>query len=395
MNLLIVISTASVTLILCLVYIKFFQKNDVSKVGLDELKKDKDHEIELLKSENEKELSVLREQLNSLETEKENLKETLNKERETTAKQLETLGKVDAFKTSVTTNMGEYSQMIEKQQKFIDKLTGNAKYQGDFGERFLEQSLNFHGFKLGIDYTKQKKEEVYNLEEDKSETTKPDIVLNLADTHIICDSKVSLDNWKKFVNAENDEVKNEQFKKHYQAVKKHIDELSKKDYMKNLKKEVFQKVIMYMAHEAAYLSALEYDPTLYDYAYKKNILLVGPKNLLAIISIVQTIRDKEKQINSVAEITNTASNLMEKYSLLKTHLIKTMTSFNSHGENLKKVINGAYLGRNSLEQRIEKLKDLGINSSTPIQKTNPLQDKLMDFEEVKDKNEEEKKEPLN
>tara|TARA_Y100000389_G_C17430264_1_gene502144 strand:- start:630 stop:1817 length:1188 start_codon:yes stop_codon:yes gene_type:complete len=395
MNLLVVISTASVTLILCLVYIKFFQKNDDSKVGLDELKKDKDHEIELLKSETEKELSVFREKLNSLETEKNSLKETLTKERETTAKQLETLGKVDEFKTSVTTNMGEYSQMIEKQQKFIDKLTGNARYQGDFGERFLEQSLNFHGFKLGIDYTKQKKEEVYNLEEDKSETTKPDIVLNLVDTHIICDSKVSLDNWKKFVNAENDEVKNEQFKKHYQAVKKHIDDLSKKEYMKNLKKEVFQKVIMYMAHEAAYLSALEYDPTLYDYAYKKNILLVGPKNLLAIISIVQTIRDKEKQINSVAEITSTASNLMEKYSLLKTHLIKTMTSFNSHGENLKKVINGAYLGRNSLEQRIEKLKNLGINSSTPIQKTNPLQDKLMDFEEVKDKSEEEKKEPLN
>ena len=149
-----------------------------------------------------------------------------------------------------------------------------------------------------------------------------------------------------------------------------------------------------MCHEAAYLAALEYDPTLYDYAYKKNILLVGPKNLLAIISIVQTIRDKEKQINSVTEITNTASNLMEKYSLLKGHLIKTMTSFNSHGENLKRVINGAYQGRNSLEQRIEKLKDLGIGSSTPIQKTTPLQDKLMDFEEVKDKNEEEKKEPI-
>ena len=141
------------------------------------------------------------------------------------------------------------------------------------------------------------------------------------------------------------------------------------------------------------LKRLEHDPTLYDYAYKKNILLVGPKNLLAIISIVQTIRDKEKQINSVAEITQTASNLMEKYSLLKGHLIKTMTSFNSHGENLKRVINGAYQGRNSLEQRIEKLKDLGINSSTPIAKTTPLQDKLMDFEDVKDKSEE-KKEPI-
>ena len=369
MDLLPVLITAAIVSILWFAYIKFSKKNNDPSAELDDLKKDKDHEIELLISNNEKELSVLREKLNSLETEKNSLKETLTKERETTAKQLETLGKVDAFKTSVTTNMGEYSQMIEKQQKFIDKLTGNAKYQGDFGERFLEQSLNFHGFKLGIDYTKQKKEEVYNLEEDKSQTTK-------------------------FVNAENDEEKNDQFKRHYQAVKKHIDDLSKKDYMKNLKKEVFQKVIMYMCHEAAYLSALEHDPTLYDYAYKKNILLVGPKNLLAIISIVQTIRDKEKQINSVAEITQTASNLMEKYSLLKGHLIKAMTSFNSHGENLKRVINGAYQGRNSLEQRIEKLKDLGISSSTPIPKTTPLQDKLMDFEEVKDKSEDEKKEPI-
>ena len=60
--------------------------------------------------------------------EKNNLNETLTKERETTSKQLETLGKVDAFKTSVTANMGEYSQMIEKQQKFIDKFPKNAIY---------------------------------------------------------------------------------------------------------------------------------------------------------------------------------------------------------------------------------------------------------------------------
>ncbi len=394
MDIVSILVTAAVISALWFTYLKYSQKDNDSSADLDDLKKDKDHEIELLRSENEKELIILRERLNSLETEKNSLKETLNKERETTANQLETLGKVDAFKTSITSNMGEYSQMLEKQQKFIDKLTGNAKYQGDFGERFLEQSLNFHGFKLGIDYTKQKKEEVYNIDKDKTETTKPDIVLNLGEKHIICDSKVSLDNWKKFVNAENDEIKNEQFKKHAVAVKKHIDDLSKKDYMKNIRKNVFQKVIMYMCHEAAYLAALEHDPELYDYAYKKNILLCGPKNILAVISIVQTIRDKEKQINSVTEITNVASNLMEKYSLLKGHLVKTMTSFNSHGENLKKIISSAYAGKNSLEQRIEKLKDLGINSKTPIIKTTPLQDRLVEFEGEKN-NDNNKKEPLN
>ena len=393
MDILNILIAAAVILALGFVYFKFFKKKDSSQY-LNEIK-DKDHELDLIKLQHENDLKLLNEKLSSILIEKNNLNETLTKERETTSKQLETLGKVDAFKTSVTTNMGEYSQMIEKQQKFIDKLTGNAKYQGDFGEKFLEQILNFAGFKLGIDYTKQKKEEVYDIEKDKSRTTKPDIVLNLGNLHLICDSKVSLDNFKKFVNAENDEVRNEQFNKHYEAVVKHIDELAKRDYIKNLKKEVFQKVIMFMCHEAAYLSALEKDPELYEYAYKKNILLCGPKNILAVISIVQTMRDKEKSIKSVNEITEVASNLMEKYSLIKENLIKTMNSFNSHGENLKKVVNGIYAGRNSLEQRIEKLSDHGIKSKTPIKKTSPIQDKLMEFEEVQNKTKDENKDQLN
>ena len=392
MDILNIIIIASIILALVVVYFKFIKKEDFS--SSNEIK-DKEHELDLIKLQHENDLKLLNEKLNSILIEKNNLNETLTRERETTSKQLETLGKVDAFKNSVTSNMGEYSQMIEKQQKFIDKLTGNAKYQGDFGEKFLEQILNFAGFKLGIDYTKQKKEEVYDIEEDKSRTTKPDIVLNLGNFHLICDSKVSLDNFKKFVNAENDQVRNEQFNKHYEAVVSHIDELAKRDYVKNLKKEVFQKVIMFMCHEAAYLSALEKDPELYEYAYNKNILLCGPKNILAVISIVQTIRDKEKSIKSVNEITDVASNLMEKYSLIKENLIKTMNSFNSHGENLKKVVNGIYAGRNSLEQRIEKLRDHGIKSKTPIKKTTPLQDKLMEFDEVKNKIEDENKDQLN
>jgi DNA recombination protein RmuC len=386
MDILPIVITAVSVSILWLAYLKFF-KNDGSSQNQSELK-DKEHEIELIKLGHEKELSVLKEKLNSIEIEKNHLEETLTKERETTKNQLETLGKVDAFKTSVTGNMGRYSEMIEKQQKFIDKLTGNAKYQGNFGEKFLEQSLQFHGFKLNVDYTKQKHEDIYNLEDDKSEITKPDIVLNIGNsTHIICDSKVSLDNWKKFVNSEDDQEKNDQFKKHYFAVKKHIDDLAKKDYVKNLKKQVFQKVIMYMCHEAAYLAALEHDPELYEYAFKKNVILCGPKNLFAVISIAQTIRDKEKQINSVKEITNTANNLMEKYAVLKGYLIKTMSSFNAHGDNLKKVIQGAY-GRNGLEQRIEKLKDLGVNSTRPIAKTSAVEDEIIQLDTIENKNKE-------
>ena len=63
---------------------------------------------------------------------------------------------------------------------------------------------------------------------------------------------------------------------------------------------------------------------------------------------------------------------MDKYSSLKKNLIKTMSSFNSHGENLQNVIKGAWQGQGSLEQRIEKLQDQGINPKNPIPKTNEI-----------------------
>ena len=98
MDILPIVITAISVSILWLGYLKFF-KNDGSSQNQSELK-DKEHEIELIKLGHEKELSVLKEKLNSIEIEKNHLEETLTKERETTKNQLETLGKVDAFKTS-------------------------------------------------------------------------------------------------------------------------------------------------------------------------------------------------------------------------------------------------------------------------------------------------------
>ena len=212
---------------------------------------------------------------------------------------------------------------------------------------------------------------MYDLDSDSSASTNPDIMINLTDnSYLICDSKVSLDNWKKFVTEKNDpQERDRQLKKHADSVKSHIDKLSKKDYIKNLKKNVFPKVVMFMCHEAAYLSALECYPDLYEYAYMKNVLLVGPGNILAVISIIETIKAKEKQIEGVKEITETAKNLYDKFAVLKGHLKKTINTYNSHGTNLQQVINNAWAGKSSLEKRIEKLKqDHGLNATKTIEK---------------------------
>ena len=96
MDILSIILTAIAVSVLWFFYLKFYKKDNQS-LSLNEIK-EKEHQIELTKLQHEKELSVLKEQLNSLVTEKTNLQETLSNERITTAEQLKTLGKVDALK---------------------------------------------------------------------------------------------------------------------------------------------------------------------------------------------------------------------------------------------------------------------------------------------------------
>ena len=105
------------------------------------------------------------------------------------------------------------------------------------------------------------------------------------------------------------------------------------------------------------------------------------------ISIIETIKAKEKQIEGVREITETAKNLYDKFAVLKGHLKKTMTTYNSHGANLQQVINNAWAGKSSLEKRIEKLKqDHGLNATKTLEKTSPVDDRIsevVDTEESK------------
>lgn len=333
--------------------------------------------------------ALLEKELESVKSNYDTVKDSLESEKDRSKEQLSTLKQVDQFKIAVTGDVGEYKKFLKDQQEFIDKLTGNSKFQGNFGEKFLEQLLQMHGFKDGINYTKQKKEEVYDLDSDSSASTNPDIMINLTDnSYLICDSKVSLDNWKKFVTEKNDpQERDRQLKKHADSIKSHIDKLSKKDYIKNLKKNVFPKVVMFMCHEAAYLSALECYPDLYEYAYMKNVLLVGPGNILAVISIIETIKAKEKQIEGVKEITETAKNLYDKFAVLKGHLKKTINTYNSHGTNLQQVINNAWAGKSSLEKRIEKLKqDHGLNATKTIEKTTPVDDRITEINDSEETN---------
>ena len=336
----------------------------------------------------------LKKEIDGFKKNEKTLTDSLEAERKTTTAQLATINKIDEHKTSISnyrTTTEERNKIdkenIDLMKNYLEKLTGSSRFQGDVGEKILKNILYSCGLRNPTDFLCQEGDKVIDPENNEAiKNVRPDTLIRMGDSWLVVDSKVSLDNWKNWVNEKKDEkLKSSHLKKHLDSINNHIKELSTKPYSKLLKRKVFPSIIMFIPFEAGYLSALEADPDLGEKSYKKNIILAGPGNIMAIIKIVETIKSKEKQIENVGEITKSATKLYDKYVTLKGFLKKIVTSYRTHGTNLQAAINNSWGGKDSLEKQMINLKNKHGLVGKNIEQTLPAEDKILDVNDPEDK----------
>ena len=346
-------------------------------------------------AELEKEIEGLKKEKEGFEKNERTLRESLENERHTTAEQLKTINKIDAHKNIITqyTTTTEERNKLDKEninlmKNYLEQLTGSSRFQGNIGEKILKNILNACGLQFPRDFTLQDGDMVVDPNDTEHlKRVRPDTCIKLGDSDLVVDSKVSLDNWKDWLNEKKDEkLKKSHLKKHIDSINKHINKLSTTNYTQMLKKKVFPTTIMFIAFEAGYFAALETDPDLGEKAYQKNVILAAPGNIMAIIKIVETIKSKEKQIENVDIITKSASKLYDKYATLKGYLKKVVTSYRTHGKNLQEAINNSWAGKDSLEKQMVNLKEKhGLNATKNIETTLPEEDKVRYVEDPEEK----------
>ena len=346
-------------------------------------------------AELEKEIEGLKKEKEGFERNERTLRESLENERQTTAEQLKTINKIDAHKNIITqyTTTTEERNKLDKEninlmKNYLEQLTGSSRFQGNIGEKILKNILNACGLQNPRDFTLQDGDMVVDPNDTEHlKRVRPDTCIKLGDSDLVVDAKVSLDNWKDWLNEKKDEkLKKSHLKKHIDSINKHINKLSTTNYTQMLKKKVFPTTIMFIAFEAGYFAALETDPDLGEKAYQKNVILAAPGNIMAIIKIVETIKSKEKQIENVDIITKSASKLYDKYATLKGYLKKVVTSYRTHGKNLQEAINNSWAGKDSLEKQMVNLKEKhGLNATKNIETTLPEEDKIRDVNDPDEK----------
>ncbi len=249
-------------------------------------------------------------------------------------------------------------------KKMTNAMTSNISDMGQMGEVILENILQDCGMTKNRDYKTQ-----FTDKNEEGQQFRPDVVIFLPENrNIIIDSKVPMKDWYEFQNSEKNDEKEMHIKNFIISVKNHISSINKKDYTKLLNINSPDYVFIFMPHEFALITAQKYDISLVNFSQQKQVIIVGPSTLILCMKLVESIWKLEKQNKNSKEIAEIAGGMFDQITKSINLLEKTENSVQKSLENIIHSKNYIKDGRGSLFSRANKMKELGANTKTELDK---------------------------
>ena len=219
-------------------------------------------------------------------------------------------------------------------------LRSNNKVQGNWGELILCNILENMGLRSGQDFVLQETltdEQGAPLVSDETNRKMiPDAVVFLPEKRAVAiDSKVSLEAYTNYVNAEESEQKALYLQAHCKSVEAHIKELSAKEYGKYLNKGTrnsMEYVIMFIPNEGAFQLFYRMFPQKWHEAFDKKIIIAGESNLFAMLKIIETVWMQIRQQKNTEQVMALAGELLDRVA-------KFINTFEDMGKDFTKVLN--------------------------------------------------------
>ena len=248
------------------------------------------------------------------------------------------------------------ARMTEEAAALTRALKGDSKQQGNWGEVVLARILSECGLREGHEYHTQ-----VNIEVEKGKRYQPDVIVHLPqEKDIIIDAKVSLTAYERWYNADDEPEKAVALKEHVASVRNHIRELGRKDYQQLPGVRTLDYVLMFVAVEPAFLTAMEADPSLVRYGLDNNILLVSPTNLMVALRTIENLWRYERQNQNARQIAERAGRLYEKLRLFVEEMQQMGGSLHKAQESYDKAMGRLVNGRGNLIAQVERFRELGV-----------------------------------
>jgi DNA recombination protein RmuC len=303
------------------------------------------------------------------------LKETIDKMKEAmkenTIKQTEIGGEI---KTQAL-NMMRQSEAAKNSADELTRVFRHAgRVQGNWGEIILDELLESQGLTKGVHYEIQSSirdsagDVVRNVDD---HGMRPDVILHLDQKRdVIIDSKVSLTAFMDYVNAEDEADRQRYLKAHVDSIRKHVKELSTKDYSSYVKppKVRMDYVIMFVPNTGALWTAITAQPDLWRNAMDSNVYIADEQTLFAALRIINLTwtqitqaQNHEKVFELANELMDRVGQFMGRYKNMGDALSKALKAYEDGEKKLQP-------GGQSILQTCGKLQKLGAKQSSK----NPL-----------------------
>jgi DNA recombination protein RmuC len=265
-------------------------------------------------------------------------------------------------------NMLSHSDSLQKEANNLANALKNKKTQGCWGELYLENILQMLGMVEGVDYTREEFFRVEQDDDEKKKNIRPDFIVNLPNNkRIIIDSKVSMESYLKYENAETDEEREQYANEFMQATENHINELSSKEYQKKVKNSGLDFVFMFMPLESAYILAMRKKPDLYASAQKDGVALITSSLLFPMLKTVEMMFKMEKQSKNITDVVEIINKLYEKYVLFTENFASIGRSLESVSKTYDKARGQLVDGNNNMSKLFNDIKQKsGITTNKNI-----------------------------
>lgn len=259
---------------------------------------------------------------------------------------------IDNYQKSHKEESLEIKNAISIAEKYAKALTTNQNSKGEFGEKLLEQTLNFANLKENVHYTKQFSQGA----------TKPDFIIYLPENkHLIIDSKVILKNYLEYRETETECDK----KAFLNDLTTCINQLGNKHYeqIENTHQAGF--ILMYIPIESC-VNLIYTDPDfrkILELANAHNIIITGTSSIIVTFRLVANLWTTKNSYDNVKNIIETGEKL---YNNIATHAQNLLT-IQSAIENASKSINSEInrfkeKNNGSIFKEAEKLHEFGIEA---------------------------------
>lgn len=253
-------------------------------------------------------------------------------------------------------------QMSKETINLTKALKGDSKMQGNWGELVLERVLEKSGLEKDREYFVQQS----HTTEDGNRVF-PDVIINLPDgKKMIIDSKVTLTAYERYINEEDDNLKNQHLKEHVVSINRHVEQLGNKNYQDLYHMESPDFVLLFIPIESAFAIALNEDTTLYNKAFEKNIVIVTPSTLLATLRTIDSMWTNQKQQENAIEIARQAGALYDKFEGFVGDLIKIGKKMDEAKIEYGNAMNKLVDGKGNLITSVEKLKKMGAKAKKAL-----------------------------